>query len=280
MAPKKSGLGKGLEALLGESFNEGEILFCDLESLKPNPFQPRKSIDEKAIEELALSIKEKGILQPLLVRPKDGGYEIIVGERRWRAAQRAGLKKVPVIVKEVSDRELLELALIENLQRQDLNPLEEAEAYRTLMEQYGYTQEEIGQRVGKDRSSIANALRLLKLPEEAKEALREGRITRGHAMAILSLRSEKEQLRLLREILKGELSVRESESLSRRLKREGPSSYPELELLLEDLRRRLEAPVKIRYRKGRGRIEIEFFSLDDLERIVGIILKGGKDGED
>jgi len=280
MAPKKSGLGKGLEALLGESFNEGEVILCDLESLKPNPFQPRKFMDEKAIEELALSIKEKGILQPILVRPKDGGFEIIAGERRWRAAQRAGLKKVPVIVKEVSDRELLELALIENLQRQDLNPLEEAEAYKTLIEQYGYTQEEIAQRVGKDRSSVANSLRLLKLPEEVKEALREGKITRGHAMAILSLPSEKEQLQLLREILKGELSVRESESLSRRLKKVSPSFDPELELFLEDLRRTLEAPVKIHYRKGRGRIEIEFFSLDDLERIVQKILKGGKDGED
>ncbi len=274
---KRKVLGKGLDALLkGTGVPEGEVFMCDIDRITPNPLQPRRGIDEKGLEELTSSIREKGLLQPLIVRPKDDGYQIVAGERRWRAALRAGLKKVPVIVREVSDREALEIALVENLQRQDLDPLEEAEAYRVLIEDFGYTQEEVAKRVGKDRSSVANALRLLKLPAEVKEALREGRITAGHARAILSAGSLGAQLELFRQILKGDLSVREAEGIAKRKRGKQEALDPDLELLLDELREILRAPVRIRGSGGRGRLEIEFHSLQELERIIEIIREGGR----
>ncbi len=278
--PKKTGLGRGLDALLkGLEGEEGvEVLLCDVEDLRPNPLQPRRELDEEGLEELVRSIREKGVLQPLLVRRKGEGYEIIAGERRWRAAIKAGIKKVPVIVRDVDDREALEVALVENLQRQDLNPLEEAEAYRRLMEDFGYTQEEVARRVGKDRSSVANTLRLLKLPSEAKEALRDGRITAGHARAILAMPTVEAQLDLLGRILEKGLSVREAERASKPRtprRKEGPPD-PDLEAVLDELRSILRTQVRIRSRGNRGRIEIEFYCLDDLERIIGIIREGGR----
>lgn len=274
---KRGGLGKGLDALLRSTEGvEGEVRWVDPRRVSPNPLQPRKQVDEGALEELAASIREKGVLQPLIVRPKGEGYEIVAGERRWRAALRAGLKAVPVIVKEVSDLEALELALVENLQRQDLNPLEEAEAYRTLIEEFGYTQEEVARRVGKDRSSVANALRLLKLPEEVKEALKEGRITAGHARAILSAGSRDAQLSLLRRILREGMSVRDAERATKGSQKGDGKVDPDVELLLDELRAILRAPVRIRGSRGRGRLEIEFGSLEDLERIIEIIRGGGR----
>ncbi|RLA86339.1 MAG: chromosome partitioning protein ParB [Deltaproteobacteria bacterium] len=274
---KRKVLGKGLDALLkGTGMPEGEVFMCDIDRITPSPLQPRRAVDEKGLEELASSIREKGLLQPLIVRSRGEGYEIVAGERRWRAALRAGLKKVPVIVREVSDREALEIALVENLQRQDLNPLEEAEAYRVLIEDFGYTQEEVAKRVGKDRSSVANALRLLKLPAEVKEALKEGRITAGHARAILSAGPLEDQLELFRRILKGDLSVREAEGIAKRKRGEQEAVDPDLELLLDELREILRAPVRIRGSRGRGRLEIEFHSLEELERIIEIIREGGR----
>ncbi|RLB00690.1 MAG: chromosome partitioning protein ParB [Deltaproteobacteria bacterium] len=273
---KRSGLGKGLDALLRglEGEGEAEVFLCEVEELSPNPFQPRRDLGEEALEELARSIEQKGLLQPLLVRRKGEGYEIIAGERRWRAAQRAGLKRVPVILKEASDQEVLEMALVENLQRQDLNPLEEAEAYKRLMEEFGYTQEEVARRVGKDRSSVANTLRLLKLPPEVKEALREGRITAGHARALLAAGSPQEQLRLYQKVLREGLTVRdvEREARSRGTARRAREAYdPDTEALLEELRHLLKTQVRISYQRGKGKLEIEFYSLEDLERIVDVI---------
>ncbi|RLA92967.1 MAG: chromosome partitioning protein ParB [Deltaproteobacteria bacterium] len=273
---KRSGLGKGLDALLRglEGEGEAEVFLCEVEELSPNPFQPRRDLGEEALEELARSIEQKGLLQPLLVRRKGEGYEIIAGERRWRAAQRAGLKRVPVILKEASDQEVLEMALVENLQRQDLNPLEEAEAYKRLMEEFGYTQEEVARRVGKDRSSVANTLRLLKLPPEVKEALREGRITAGHARALLAAGSPQEQLRLYQKVLREGLTVRdvEREARSRGTARRATEAYdPDTEALLEELRHLLKTQVRISYQRGKGKLEIEFYSLEDLERIVDVI---------
>src|SRR4030042_3112410 len=195
MATKKMALGKGLGALLPE-YDQGEsrtLFYCGIEEIMPNRTQPRKHFDESRLQELAESIKEKGILEPLIVRKGDQGYELIVGERRWRAAQKAGLREVPILVKEVEGREALELSLIENVQRQDLNPLEEAEAYKRLTEEFGIHQEELGTRVGKDRTTITNALRLLKLPSEVKQQLLQHRITSGHARAILSLEANEKQ---------------------------------------------------------------------------------------
>ena len=261
-----------LRGLEGEG--EAEVFLCEVEELSPNPFQPRRDLGEEALEELARSIEQKGLLQPLLVRRKGEGYEIIAGERRWRAAQRAGLKRVPVILKEASDQEVLEMALVENLQRQDLNPLEEAEAYKRLMEEFGYTQEEVARRVGKDRSSVANTLRLLKLPPEVKEALREGRITAGHARALLAAGSPQEQLRLYQKVLREGLTVRdvEREARGRGTARRAREAYdPDTEALLEELRHLLKTQVRISYQRGKGKLEIEFYSLEDLERIVDVI---------
>lgn len=276
--PKRTGLGRGLDALLGDLGGDGEreVLLCDVQDLKPNPFQPRKGVEEE-LEELARSLKEKGLLQPLLVRRKGDGYEIIAGERRWRAAIRAGLKRVPVMVRDVTDREALELALVENLQRRDLNPLEEAEAYKRLIEEFGYTQEEVARRVGKERSSVANALRLLKLPPEAKQALRDGRITAGHARAILAAPTPEVQSALLKRILTEGLSVREAERVAtpKASPKKAPVLDPDLQILLEELQRILGTRIRLRLSGKGGRLEVEFYSLEDLERIIAIIKEGG-----
>ena len=280
---KRVALGKGLGALFPEleKGEKGNLLVCNVHEIHPSPWQPRKLVSDNGIEELAQSIREKGILQPLVVRQRGEGYELIVGERRWRAAQRAGLKKVPILIKEATDQEVLELALIENLQREDLNPLEEAEAYQRLITEFAYTQEVLAQRIGKDRSSVANTLRLLKLPEEVKVALERNAISMGHARALLAFSHEQEQIAFCRKIVKKGLSVRATEDGIRHLLETRTSQppkeviLPEIEALREELRHILKTQVRIKTRGEKGAIEIEFYSLDDLERILELI-RGSK----
>jgi ParB family chromosome partitioning protein len=276
----RQALGKGLGALIPEKgVPEGEgkkaLQQCGIEEVQPNPFQPRKTFSDEQLQELVDSIREKGILQPLLVRRKSDGYELIAGERRWRAAQRAGLREIPILVRDVSDSEMLELSLIENIQRENLNPIEEAEAYKRLMEQFHLTQEEISKKVGKDRTTIANMVRLLRLPPEIKLSLAEGKITMGHARAFLSLDGVDKQKLLWKRLLSGGLSVRQTESLVKRLRtRSSPTprrSHPEWSALIEELQRALGTKVRIVGKRKRGKIEIDFFSPDELDRIIELL---------
>jgi len=284
MATKRMALGKGLGALLPE-FGQGEpktLLYCGIEEIVPNRSQPRKHFDESRLQELAESIKEKGILEPLIVRRIEQGYELIVGERRWRAAQRAGLKEVPVLVKEAEGREALELSLIENLQRENLNPVEEAEAFKRLTEEFNVSQGELATRLGKDRTTITNALRLLKLPLEVRNQLLQNRITSGHARAILSLETKEKQKELCSRIIQKGLSVREAEAIAKRWsekpKKKGPSDRRRGELesqlnsLQDSLREYLGTKVRITPNGKRGKIEIEYYSNEDLGRIIETIL--------
>lgn len=277
-------LGKGLGALLPE-FGQSEpktLLYCGIEEIIPNRSQPRKHFDESKLQELAESIKEKGILEPLIVRRTDQGYELIVGERRWRAAQKAGLKEVPVMVKEVEGREVLEISLIENLQREDLNPIEAAEAFKHLIEEFNLSQEDLSKRIGKDRTTITNTLRLLKLPLEVRNQLLQNRITSGHARAILSLESKEKQKELCALIIKKGLSVREAESIAKRWAEKPKKSITpvkprgdlesQLSSLQDSMRKYLGTKVHITQKGKRGKIEIEYYSHEDLERIVEAIL--------
>jgi len=298
---KRKALGKGLDALIpasptgaaaaevpvlkkGAALPSGPVL-CPIEEIAPSPHQPRKRFDEKALAELARSIKENGLLQPILVRPREGKgarFELVAGERRWRAAQRAGLTEVPVLVKKIDGDKALELSLIENLQREDLNPIEEAEGFRWLSEEFGCTQEEVADKVGKDRSTVANALRLLKLPAPIRKDLEEGKLSAGHARAILSLESNADMNRLRQQILKHDLSVRQAEALARRMAQTGAKpakpaqAKPDVHVrqLEEDLQRVLGAKVSIHFRPGKpGKIEIAYSSLDDLDRIIARLKK-------
>ncbi len=278
---KRAALGTGLEALLPDRL-EGEFFLCAIEEIHPSPHQPRQDFEPEAIEELARSIREKGLIQPVILREDPGGgYELIAGERRWRAAQQAGLTEIPAILRDADDEEVLELALVENLHRQDLNPVEEALAYRALIERVGLTQEELSTRIGRSRPAVANALRLLTLPDRALAALRKGRITAGHARAILSLDDEKDRLGLLEEILRKDLSVRQAEALARRppASRPRPARTPDpnIRALEERLSRRFGTRVTVApgRRKGAGRVSIEFRNLDDLDRILEL-LEGGR----
>jgi len=284
MATKRMALGKGLGALLPE-FGQAEsktLLYCGIEEIIPNRSQPRKHFDESKLQELAESIKEKGILEPLIVRKTDQGYELIVGERRWRAAQKAGLKEVPVVVKEAEGREALEISLIENLQREDLNPIEAAEAFKHLIEEFKISQEDLSKRIGKDRTTIANTLRLLKLPIEIRNQLLQNRITSGHARAILSLESKEKQKELCALIIKKGLSVREAEALAKRWSEKPKKSITavkkkgdlesQLNSLQDSLRKYLGTKIQINRKGNRGKIEIEYYSHQDLERIVEAIL--------
>jgi ParB family chromosome partitioning protein len=284
MATKRMALGKGLGALLPE-FGQAEpkaLLFCGIEEIIPNRSQPRKHFDESKIQELAWSIKEKGILEPLIVRRTDQGYELIVGERRWRAAQKAGLKEVPVLVKEVEGREALEISLIENLQREDLNPIEAAEAFKHLIEEFDISQEDLSKRMGKDRTTITNTLRLLKLPLEVRNQLLQNRITSGHARAILSLENKEKQKELCALIIKKGLSVRETEAIVKRWSEKPKKSITpvkkrgdlesQLSSLQDSLRKYLGTKVLITPKDKKGKIEIEYYSHEDLERIVEAIL--------
>jgi len=271
----RQALGRGLEALIPLAKGEPGIVEIPLVEIRPSPFQPRKRFDDKKLDELAASIRAQGILSPVIVRQIPGGYELVAGERRLRAAERAGLERIPAVVREMSNAEMLEVALIENVQREDLNPIEEAEVYRRLVEEFGLTQEEMAARVGKDRASIANTLRLLKLPHPIREDLIEGAMSAGHGRALLGLEGRDFQLKAREAVIRRGLSVRATELLVKRLKN-GPAAQdrtirrkaPGLAQAEEQLRRTLATKVRIIRRGQRGRIEVEFYSEDDLDRLV------------
>ena len=276
---KMKGLGKGLDALLGDDFtNEPEVkssLFLPISQVESCASQPRKQFDPDALADLADSIRQHGIIQPLTVRKLQSGYyQIIAGERRWRAARMAGLSQVPVVVIEADDRKAMELAMIENLQREDLNPMEEAEGYHTLMEQYGLTQEETSQRVGKSRSAVANALRLLNLCKAVRELVEEGKLTGGHARALVPLTTDMQQ-KAAAIIVKDDLSVRQTELLVKKLTAEKPdkpakdaTSVDYAAEAARELGERLGRPCKIVTGKKKGRIELEYFGMDDLNALL------------
>jgi ParB family chromosome partitioning protein len=256
-----------------------KLILCGIEELTPNRHQPRKIFESDKLRDLAASIKEKGVIQPLLARRTAGGYELIAGERRWRAAQIAGLREVPVILRDVRDTEMLELALVENIQRADLNPIEEAEGYQKLIDEFDYTQEELSIRVGKERSTISNHLRLLKLPEPVKKDISEGVVTTGHAKAILGLDSPQKQIEAHAVVVKKGLSVRETESLVRRMAKGTPvkkvqKTNADIEKVQEALMRSLGTKVRILGSNKKGRILIEYYSSEELDRLIDI-LKGG-----
>lgn len=268
MSAKARGLGRGLDALLPKV--QGGIEQMAVERLTPSPNQPRKRMDEAAIAELSASIADKGVLQPILVRPSQDGFEIVAGERRYRAAVRAGLASVPVVVRDLDDREMLEVAIVENLQREDLNPVEEARAFKQLLD-FGLNQEQVGRAVGRSRSAVANSLRLLSLPEAGLTALEQGVITAGHARAVLA-QPEDDRLWALERIVERGLSVREAEALKRATARgrgraAGDGRYQRLE---EDLSRHAGTRVRISGGK-RGRIELHFHSEDELTRLLELL---------
>ena len=283
MSTKQRGRGRGLGALI-DDFSASEstqtVTSLPLQKVEPNPNQPRHRFDEEELQALADSISEHGILQPLAVRKMEGGfYQIIAGERRWRAARLAGLQEVPVVVVEADDKTVMELALIENLQRQDLNPMEEAEGYRVLTEEYGLTQEEAAARVGKSRPAVANALRLLALPDEVRELVEKGELSAGHARAILSLPTKAKQKTAAQRILALRLSVRQAEAMCKRLaaeeKKPEPPKHTDVDYVAEcekALSRRLDRKVRIVNGKRKGRFELEFYGEDDLQRLYEILL--------
>ena len=278
---KKGGLGRGMASLLPAAAiaDDASYFLCPIEQIRPNKNQPRKRFTAEALEELAASIKAQGIIQPLVVTKRDGGYEIIAGERRWRAAQRAGLREVPVVIRDVADEAVLELALIENIQREELNVIEEAEAYRTLVELFGIAQDEVARRVGKSRTTITNTLRLLRLPDDVRQDLIEQRMSMGHARALLGLDDQSLIQRARHEIIAKQISVRATEELVNRLKRGGvvskrPPQQPDLLLMAveEQLQRRFQSRVTIsRNAKGQGALSIAFGSTDELTRIIDLL---------
>lgn len=277
----KRGLGRGLSALIPsasqESQTTSDVHELAIELISPNPDQPRTDIDDEGIAELADSIKKVGLLQPIIVRPLGEGYQIIAGERRWRAARQAGLTRVPVRVLATSETESLELALIENLQRQDLNAIEEARGYRRLLTEYRMTQAELADKVSKSRSAITNALRLLDLPEDVQEMVYEGKMSAGHARAVLSVPDEAMRLKLAQRVVDEGLSVRDAENLARLLaagqaeRQPRPVTPKSFKVVARDLRRMLATNVRVKLVKDKGKIEIEFQTEDDLQRIFGLL---------
>jgi ParB family chromosome partitioning protein len=291
---KRRALGRGLAALIPGAAAPPppavaglgrDYFLCPIEDVNRAPEQPRQSFDEDSLAELAASIREQGVIQPLIVRQRDGGgYVIIAGERRWRAAQRAGLRQIPVIVKEATPAQAFELALVENLQRDDLNPIEEAEAYRRLSEEFSYTQEQLAQRVGKERSSVTNSLRLLKLPEAVRGMCASGQLSMGHARALLGCDSEAAILRLARAVAARGLSVRQTEEAVRRLRAgggkhgpkagKGPEPSASVRDLESRLRRALGTRVKVVQRSAQaGHLQIDYASLDELDRLLERLLR-------
>jgi ParB family transcriptional regulator, chromosome partitioning protein len=298
-AQKRKALGKGLSALIPTKRADSSASPLDasapsvgdrrgvqavgIEEVRPNRLQPRKTFDDATMQELADSIREHGLMQPILVRKKGTGFEIIAGERRWRACQKAGLKTIDVIVKDLADDEVFEWALIENIQREDLNPIEEAEAYRRLLETGGLTQEQLAVRVSKDRSTIANALRLLRLPDEVRRQVIAGALSMGHARALLSLESPDEMVRMARDVVKRGLSVREVERAVRTVRKAQlektdeatddpyaflPGGEPAVKAVTEELMRILSTRVRIAPQGKRGRIEIDYSSAEELDRLI------------
>ena len=281
MSAKQRGLGRGLGALIGDFPEEpesGAVTKLPLQKVEPNPDQPRRTFDEEELQALADSIAAHGILQPLAVRASgDGFYQIIAGERRWRAARMAGLSEVPVVVLEADDRTVMELALVENLQRQDLNPMEEAEGYQRLMKEYGLTQEEAAARVGKSRPAVANALRLLLLPEEVRSLVEDGTISAGHARAILSLPAARLQKAAAQKIVALRLSVRQEEEKPE--PKPAPLTVDYVAECEKSLTRRLDRKVRIVNGKRKGRFELEFYGQEDLQRLYDALLALGKTEE-
>ena len=287
MSLQKTGLGKGLSALIPvappqsvqNTSSDDSKTQVDIDKISPSPFQPRRAFDEIKLQELAMSIRNQGIIQPLVVRPKGERFELIAGERRWRAAMKAGLSTVPVVVRQASDRDALQLALIENLQREDLNPIEEAVGYRRLQDEFTWSQEEVAEKVGKSRPAVTNALRLLSLPSEVQQEVASGNLPAGQARALLGLQSEAVIITAYREVIARALSTRETEKLVRNLKlgrrrrRESPSVDPDLRSLVEELQRALGTKIRVlpKARSNKGKIEIEYYSLPDLERIIDTI---------
>lgn len=278
----RKALGRGLKALIPQAEEREEgVQELHISNIHPNPNQPRRHFEESALQELADSIRQHGVLEPLIVRPVDGSYEIVVGERRWRACQIAGVTVVPVLIRELSEREAMELALVENLQREDLNPMEEAEAYQRLLDEFGLTQEEVARRVGKERSTVANRLRLLGLRGRAREALVKGEITAGHAKALLSLNSEFQRDSVVRRIMEEDLSVRQTEELVKRLQGRAKPPKPRKETrqvrdvhwaaVEDEFRRVLGTKVNVVHQGSKGRIEIEFYDEEDVERILNVL---------
>ena len=284
MAQRKA-LGRGLSALLGTPDPETDQLReIDIDRILPNSHQPRKNFDETALEELADSIREHGVVQPIVVRPlEDGFFQLIAGERRWRAAQRAGLSRLPAVIREAGEHAALELALIENLQREDLNPMEEAQAYERLIADFGLTQEEVARRVGKNRATIANMLRLLRLPAEVQQWLRENRLSTGHAKALLSLSDLDAILDSARKIIQGNYSVRQAEVLVSRYSQNPSGSNdssgghevvdPNVKAAIHALEQALGTKVTIQESGGKGRIEIHFYSFEEMNRLYEGLLR-------
>jgi len=254
-----------------------EVQYIEVGLIEPNPYQPRQQFDQEKLEELAQSIAELGLLEPVLVRRTGETYQLVAGERRVRAARMAGLTEVPALVREFGDLEMMQVALIENLQREDLNPIEEAEGYQRLIDEFGFTQSEAAEAVGKKRSSIANALRLLNLDEEEKELVRRGLLSVGHAKVLLGVANKKKRAELAKKVVAEDLSVRQLEELVRRPQRvpRGTTRLksPELVQLEEDLQRRFGTKVTVSYRKGAGKISIEYYSDEELERLLDLISK-------
>lgn len=282
-------LGRGLSALLADPVpnaitSDEELLEIDIDLIDANPEQPRLNFSEAKLEELAQSIRTNGLVQPILVRRMAGRYQIVAGERRWRAAQRAGLQKLKAVIRNIPDSKLLELALIENIQRQELNAIEEAVAYQRLIQRLGLTQDEVAQRVGKDRSSVANFLRLLKLPAVIQKMVEDELLTMGHARALLSLDGKEQQLKLANDIVKGRLSVREIEQAVKRLpgkeRKKDSSTHVKNDANIRaaelKMKRFLGTQVRIHCGANRGKIEIEFSSMSELDRLYSIIMQKAK----
>ena len=274
---KRKALGRGFSALFPDTVIEEEdrgLFYCPIESISPNPHQSRQSFGESELAELAQSIKEKGVIQPILVTKTKDGFQLIAGERRWRAAQKAGLDKIPALIRDVSPAEALQIALIENIQRQDLNPIEEAAAYQELLQEYNFTQEALSARIGKNRTTIANFLRLLKLPDDVQRDLIDGRLSAGHARVLVSIDSPLTQRKIRDLVIKRSLSVRQTEALAKRFLaskkseaiRDEIDSY--LESLVNNLQSSLGTKVAIERKGKKGRIIIEFYSDDELGRLV------------
>jgi len=276
---ERKALGKGLGALIPEHSEDKEdrVLYVDLERIKPNPFQPREHFDQKKLDELISSIKEKGVVQPIIVRHKEGAYELIAGERRLRAAKALGIEDVPVIVKDVSDVDVLELSLIENIQREELNSIEEAKAFQRLVNEFGFSQEEVAKAVGKERVTVSNTIRLLGLPKRVQDMVANAELTMGHARALLALSGEHTILKIANRIARNGLSVREVENIvSRKKAAISKTETPKLKdhkvmFFEEELQRVLGTKVKIQHGKKRGKIQIDYYTLEDLERVYNLI---------
>lgn len=287
LSTQKRGLGRGLSALIPtvaepitQAPQDSSPKEIAVDRITASPFQPRRTFDEAKIEELAASIRSQGIIQPLVVRPQGDGFELIAGERRWRAAMRAGLNRVPVVIRNASDHEALQLALVENLQREDLNPIEEASGYRRLQEEFHWSQEEMAEKVGKSRPAIANSLRLLTLPTEVQQGVTAGKLPAGQARALLGLHTEPLIISACREVIAKGLSTRETEKMVRNLligrkrRRSLPLVDPDLKSVVENLQRSLGTRVRLlpKARSTKGKIEIEYYTLADLERIIQVIM--------